>query len=420
MLSASVMTLVDTFFVSRLGTWALAGVGLGGIVSFAIVCFPIGSLGAVKILASQSVGAGRPENIGRYLGAGLALAGIMTGLAFVLASGVAEFIHHAAASVETGNAARTYIQIGAFGILPMLARVAIEQIRLAQGDTRSPMYVAVFSNACNVGFNYWFIVVLELGVAGAAYGTLAANVVGCLAMTFVQTRHGFRTTGTRLQDLASIWRLGLPTGLQMLLEMGAFTMMVLMLTNLSDIDGAANQIAIQIIHFGFLPCMAVAEAASIMVGQAVGANRRDLVHVVTRGALLPIFGFAIFIAIVFVAAGPWIAAQFSVDSELIALTVRLLYVAALFQFADGLSILCRSVLRGAGDVRFCAIFGVLISWGLTPPLTWFFGYHLGLGALGGWFGLCLEIVVGASVFWWRLRSNRWHHSADLTTSELAR
>lgn len=420
MLSASVMTLVDTFFVSRLGTWALAGVGLGGIVSFSIVCFPLGSLGAVKILASQAVGAGRGENVGRYLGAGLALASIMTAVAFAVASGVAEIIHHAAASPETGTAAGVYIQIGAFGILPMLVRIAIEQVRLAQGDSRTPMYVALFSNACNVGFNYWFIVVLEMGVAGAAYGTLAANVVGCLAMVFVQALEGFRVTGTRFRDLASIWRLGLPTGLQMLLEMGAFTMMVLMLTNLSDLDGAANQIAIQVIHFGFLPCVAVAEAASIMVGQAVGANRRDLVHVVTRGALLPILGFAGFVAIVFVAAGPWIASQFSVDPELVALTVRLLYVAALFQFADGLSILCRAVLRGTGDVRFCATFGVLISWGLTPPLTWFFGYHLGFGALGGWGGLCLEIIVGATVFWLRLRSNRWHHWADLTRREVAR
>ena len=86
MLSASVMTLVDTFFVSRLGTWALAGVGLGGIVSFSVVCFPLGSLASIKILASQSVGAGRLDNVGRYLGAGLGLAGVMSTLAFALAA----------------------------------------------------------------------------------------------------------------------------------------------------------------------------------------------------------------------------------------------------------------------------------------------------------------------------------------------
>ncbi len=418
MLSVSVMTLVDTFFVSQLGTWALAGVGLGGIVSFSVVCFPLGSLSAVKILASQSVGAGRLDNVQKYLGAGLVLAAIMTAAAFAAAMSVSLVIHEAAASLETAKAARTYIQIGAFGILPILTRVAIEQTRLAVGDTRSPMYVALFSNACNVGFNYWFIIVLEMGVAGAAYGTLVATLIGCVAMVGVQARHGFHIAGTRRHHLGSIWRLGLPTGLQMLLEMGAFTMMVVMLTNLSDLDGAANQIAIQIIHFGFLPCVAVAEAASIMVGQAVGAGRRELVHVVARGALVPILAFSVLMAIGFVLGGRWVAAQFTVDPELVALTRRLLYVAAAFQLADGVGILSRAVLRGTGDVRFCATIGVLISWGMTPPLTWLFGYRLGLGALGGWIGLFLEILLGAAVFWWRLRSNRWHRWADVTTREV--
>ena len=57
---------------------------------------------------------------------------------------------------------------------------------------------------------------------------------------------------------------------------------------------------------------------------------------------------------------------------------------------------------------------------MTPPLTWLFGYHLGLGALGGWIGLLLEILLGAAVFWWRLRSNRWHRWADVTTQEIER
>ena len=71
MLSASLMTLVDTLMVSRLGTWALAGVGLGGVVGFILVCFPMGVLGGVKILASQSIGAGRPEQVKTFLGADL-------------------------------------------------------------------------------------------------------------------------------------------------------------------------------------------------------------------------------------------------------------------------------------------------------------------------------------------------------------
>jgi MATE family multidrug resistance protein len=420
MLSASVMTLVDTLFVSTLGTWALAGVGLGGICTFIIVCFPLGSLGAVKILTSQSVGAGRLGNVQTYLGAGLALAVVMGVAAIAVALGAAQVIHHAAASDETAGAARTYIRIAGIGAIPFLLRIAIEQTRLSLGDSHSPMRVALFANVCNVGLNYVFIFVLELGVAGAAWGTLGANVVGCVAMVAVQLRRGgIHPRGTRRHHIEAVWSLGLPTGLQMLLEMGAFGVMVVMLTNLSDRDGAANQIAIQVLHFGFLPCMAISEAASIMVGQAVGAGRRDLVHVVAKGALLPIFWFTAAMAAIFVFGGDFIAAAFTKDPELAALAARLLIVAAVFQFADGVNILARSVLRGTGDVQFCARLGIAISWGMTPPLTWLFGYYLGLGAFGGWIGLCIDIFVGSSIFWWRLRSDRWHHAADATTREVA-
>ncbi len=417
MLSASVMSVVDTLFVSQLGTWALSGVGLGGIVSFTIVCFPIGSLSAVKILASQAVGAGRSDRVQHYLGAGLVLAAAMAAVAIGVALSVSEVIHQTAASPEAAGAAETYVRLVALGILPMLIRIAIEQTRLAVGDSRSPMAVALIANACNIGFNYLFIIVLEWGVAGAAWGTVAANVVGFVVMSTIQMRHGFRMGGMRGRDVAAVWRLGLPTGLQMLLEMGAFTVMVMMLANLSDIDGAANQIAVQVIHFGFMPCVGVADAASILVGQAIGANRRDLVHRVARGALVPISAFTATMACVFVIGGERIAAFFTVDPPLIALTARLLLLAAAFQIADGISILARSVLRGTGDVRFCATVGILISWGMTPPLTWLLGYEMGLGAFGGWIGLLFEIGLGASVFWLRLRGNRWHRAADRTLAE---
>ena len=59
MLSYSIMTLVDTLFVGRLGASALAGVGLGGVAAFTVLCFGFGLLRGVKILVSQAVGAGR-------------------------------------------------------------------------------------------------------------------------------------------------------------------------------------------------------------------------------------------------------------------------------------------------------------------------------------------------------------------------
>ena len=94
-------------------------------------------------------------------------------------------------------------------------------------------------------------------------------------------------------------------------------------------------------------------------------------------------------------AAPLIVAGFTSIAALAAVTVRLLRVAALFQVSDGANIVARAVLRGVGDVRFAAVVGVVTAWLMTPPLTWLLGWHAGLGASGGWLGLCGESVIGA-------------------------
>jgi MATE family multidrug resistance protein len=97
-----------------------------------------------------------------------------------------------------------------------------------------------------------------------------------------------------------------------------------------------------------------------------------------------------------------------------------MHVAAVFQVADGANMVGRAVLRGTGDVRFPAVVGVITAWVCTPPLTWLFGYRLGMGALGGWIGLCVEIFVGAAIFWTRLGSGGWRAAAAATRAEVKR
>src|SRR5262249_53064340 len=94
------------------------------------------------------------------------------------------------------------------------------------------------------------------------------------------------------------------------------------------------------------------------------------------------------------------------------------WVAAAFQLFDGANVVARSVLRGTGDVRYPATISVVIAWITTPPLTALLGIRLGLGALGGWLGLCLEIIVGASLLWWRLERQHCQAAAQRSRAEL--
>jgi MATE family multidrug resistance protein len=143
----------------------------------------------------------------------------------------------------------------------------------------------------------------------------------------------------------------------------------------------------------------------------VGANRDDLVVRIARLGMVAAAIYTGTCTVILALGAPLIVAGFNPTGELAHLAARLLYVAAIFQVFDGANIVARAVLRGAGDVRYAAVVGVVSSWLFTPPLTWLLGYRLGLGAFGGWLGLLGEIVCGAVVLWVRVERRKWMPAA---------
>ena len=140
---------------------------------------------------------------------------------------------------------------------------------------------------------------------------------------------------------------------------------------------------------------------------------------VSRRSLLVAGVYTAACTVVLALAAPSIVAGFGAKAGLSRVAVHLLYVAAVFQIFDAANIVARGVLRGAGDVRMPAVLGVITAWACTPPLTWLLGYRLGLGALGGWLGLCCEIIVGAVILWRRVETGGWRRAAAASRAKLA-
>lgn len=418
-LSYSLMTLVDTFLVSHLGASALAGVGLGGVFAFGILCFLFGVLRGVKTLVSQAVGAKRPEEIGAYLGAGLLLALGFGVLAIAAAHLLGSLLGLIAATPEAAENARTYLQIRILGAPAVLAYVALRETRYGKGDSHTPMFATLLANLANIALSCWFILGLGMGVEGAAWSTACAHLVEAAFLGIAQQKEGWGIRSMTLSHLRELWRIGLPTGIQFTLEVGSFVALASLISAMGEEEMAAHQIALQIIHVSFLPAMAVAEATSVLAGQAVGARREELVLRVARQGMWLAGGYTGFCTLILALGAPWLVGQFTDAAGLASIATRLLYVAALFQVFDGANMVARSTLRGTGDVRVPAVIGILTAWVLTPPLTWLLGHQLGLGALGGWVGLCIEIILGSLILWRRLLRRDWLEAAEKTRARLA-
>src|SRR3954468_14835366 len=123
-ISYSLMTLTDTLLLARVGSAELAGVALGGLCCFVLMCFSFGLLRAANTLVAQAVGAGRLDDVPAYRGAAL-LTGLGLGAVTVaLGQVVARLVLRLPATGSSGAAAATYIQIRTLGAPVVLAYVA--------------------------------------------------------------------------------------------------------------------------------------------------------------------------------------------------------------------------------------------------------------------------------------------------------
>ena len=130
-ISYSLMTFVDTLLIGHLGRSELAGVALGGLFSFVLVCFSFGLLRAGNTLVSQAVGAGRPDRVAGLLSAALAT-GLGLGLLTALAGQIlALLLPHLTATASAGHHARSYLSIRILGAPLALSYVALRE---AVGD----------------------------------------------------------------------------------------------------------------------------------------------------------------------------------------------------------------------------------------------------------------------------------------------
>jgi multidrug resistance protein, MATE family len=412
-LSASAMTVVDALFVGHLGAWALAGVGITVALTLVPNFAACGVLTGIKMLVAQARGAQQNERAPEYLRAGWLLAFLLSIGVSLLFIALAPVLRWLAQDTQTLVAAQTYYHWRIAQVLPFLLGCLLREYRQGTGDTRGPMIATLAANIVNFILVFWFVAVLHLGVAGAGAATLIACTVETVILIAQQWLHE-KTLGRKFskQDIRSIVQLGGPIGIEWGLSVGSFVAMSMLISQFGTVQMAAHQVCIQIIHFGFMPGIAIGEATSIMAGEAVGANHDDYLPKVATSAFLVLGIYSLALTILFVVCGTAIARAFTTDLGVIQIAAQLLIWAGIWQLADALIFTGRGLLRGAGDVKATAVVGSLITWLVTPPSAWLLGSKLGWGAVGGWIGLCLQCYLFAAFVWWRVLTGRWRPFAE--------
>lgn len=419
MISFSTMTLASTAFVAHLGAAELAGVGLASVVGFTLICFGVGLLRGAKTLISQAVGADRRDKIPELIGAAVGLALGLGALALIAGQLLSPLLVALSASPRAGAFAAEYLAIRSLGAPLVLLYASLREASYGQGDSRTPMRASLAGNAVNIALDVVLILGLGWGVSGAAIATIFGNLTEVLILGGPMLPQ-LRRIKWRASAVRAVWAQGVPNGLQFVMEVGSFLILTVLVARMSAVDAAAHQLVLHLVNVSFLPAHALAEGAAVLVGQAVGSGRDNLVPLVAKRALLIGSAYATLCCIVYAVLGGSIAsAMASGDTALGVRATTLVHVSLLFIVADAANVIARGVLRGASDVRYAAVVGIATAWLTTPPLTWLLGVEWGLGVVGGWLGLSLEILVGATVFWLRVTRGGWRPAASAARRAMA-
>ena len=407
MLSYTFMGVTDTLLMGRVGTTALAGVGLATTCVWLCLAFFRGVVTGTQSVVAAADGAGDGGRIRSAASTGAVLglsAGIMAGL--IVAWVMAPLVPLVSGEAEVGATAQRYLSVRCFGLPFALLAFGLESTLQGLGDTRARMWVSVAGNALNVVLDLILIFgvgpVPAFGEAGAAAATACSSALMAVLYSIRYVRRVRPLARPSWAVLKNILSLGWPAGMQGLIEVGAWTLVSVVVAQVGSVHLAAHQIALNVVSVSFLPGYGISEGGAVLVGRYLGAGQPGTADTALRSARrLALWVMAAF-GVIFLVGGRWLAQAFNNDPAVVEVTASLLMLAALFQLADAVAMVHLCALRGAGDTRFTLILSSAASWGLTVPLTLGLGLGLGWGAVGLWLGLTAEIAALAGVTWWRV------------------
>ncbi|HEX9793219.1 MAG TPA: MATE family efflux transporter [Planctomycetota bacterium] len=427
MVSFTLKGLVDTLMVGRLGTDALAAVGLGGLSAFTLLAFGIGVMRGQKSLVSQYLGAGN-RRAALAFGAHAFYLGVVIGLVCLLLSPLSRHsFDFLSGSTALSTAAREmggdYLAMRLALALPYFLTLAIAEYLRSLGQTRVPMAADLIVHPLNVLFNYTLIFghfgLPGLGVTGAAIGTGLADTCSLLLLGWMisvrRREDGVDRSALRL-DFRRLWRVlavGTASGVQFTLEIAAFTTVSYFVSALGTVSAAVHQAALQIAHASFMPAVALGDAGSILIGRAVGASNWDGARRVLRLVLRMMWMYMIPVGALFVIFGEQLMGLFlrdpdpAVRAEAIRLGAGVLMAVAAWQIGDACQIAYRFSLRAAGDHKYVMWTGILIAWLATVPIAYTAVHVLDGSVITVWWLWNTELYLGALIFIRRWNSGKW-------------
>ncbi|MBT2367211.1 MATE family efflux transporter [Streptomyces sp. ISL-10] len=401
--------MVDSAIVGHLGTPQLAGLGVAAALLMTAVSVFVFLAYATTAAVARRVGAGDLQSAIRQGMDGIWLA-LFLGIAVIAVTlpTAPWLIDLFGASDTAAPHAITYLRISSLGIPAMLIVLAATGVLRGLQDTRTPLYVAIGGFMANAALNAGLVYGAGLGIAGSAWGTVAAQCGMTIAYLVVVVR-GARKHGSSLRPDAAGIRASAQAGVPLLVRTLSLRAVLMIATavaaRLGDTDIAAHQIVLSLWSLLAFALDAIAIAGQAIIGRYLGANDAEGARQACRRMVQWGVAAGVVLGVLVVASRPLFIPLFTADQAVQDTLLPALLVIAVSQPIAGVVFVLDGVLMGAGDGPYLARAMLVTLAAFAPVALLVPTFGGGLTAL--WWAMTLMMTVRLLTLWWRARSGRW-------------
>lgn len=418
MMMESLFAVVDVFFVARLGIHAVATVGLTESVMMLVYSLAIGLSAAATAMVARRIGEGDKENA-----ATAAFQSIWIGLVLSVLLGVAGYLYSPQILAMLGGDAQLiregqgYTRLMFAGNITIMMLFLLNAIFRGAGDAVLAMRSLWLANVINIILDPCLIMGLgpfpEMGIEGAAVATLIGRGSGVIYQVYhlfggkdiirIGRRHLVLVRDVSMRLLSVGWN----GAAQYLIASASWIFLVRIIAEFGPSALAGYTISIRVIIFTILPAWGIANAASTLVGQHLGAKQpQQAEHAAWLASRYTMY-FMLVVAILYITLATPIIAFFDSTPEVVRVGVQSLQIISLGYIFFAYGMVLSQAFNGAGDTRTPMILNLISFWLVEIPLAWGLATGLGWGPMGVFiavaFAESLVAILSIVIF----RKGRW-------------
>jgi MATE family multidrug resistance protein len=424
-LSWTMMQFIDRMFLFQHSDTELAAALPAALVNFAVLCFFFGVATYTSTFVAQYHGAGAHERVGLVTWQGVWVGVIATPF-FLATIPLAPWLFDRVGHQQNVREAEViYYQILCACATAQVIGNGLGAFFIGLARVRVLMVVDILMALINIVLDYALIFgkwgAPELGITGAAWATVIAiwfKPIALLAwMSHSSYRHKYGVwSGCRL-DWAlflRLFRYGFPSGLQILLDVSSFTIFLLLIGRIGELELTASNVALNLNSLAFMPDYGIHLAAVSLVGQRLGENRPDLANRATWSAFLIALAYTLILAFIYLFLPDLLLHLHGVQEELSeqnmshvrSLTIVILQFVAGYCLLDMTYTIFASAIKGAGDIRFM-LWSTLAFAPIPAVGTWIGIKFFDFGVLWGWTMVTAWLFTLGIAYFARFLGGKW-------------